>query len=371
VIKVESATHADVLRTSPPFKDGKAGINRSGYFSNYNAGKYSISLNLRMPRAIEIARMLMMWADVVVEGFRPGIMQKWGLDYEGIKKERPDLIMVSTNMLGQSGPHCQYRGFGQHGAAIAGWGLTIGWPDRPAVAPFGAYSDYISARFVVIAILGALEYRRKTGKGQYIDNSQVECSIDFLAPLILDYSAHQRLMRVQGNHDPYASPHGAYRCKGVDRWCVLSVSTDEEWDGFCKVIGAPPWTKDPRFATLVSRKENEGELDRLVEGWTSNNTAEEITQRLQENGVPAGVLRNAEDIFNDPQLRHRGHIKMLEQREMGLHAYESFGFRLSKTPGEPRTGAPCMGEHNEYVCTKILGLSDEEFVELITEGVLE
>jgi len=218
VIKVESIAHVDGLRTNPPFKDGKSGLNRSGYFSNYNAGKYSLSLNLNKPKAVEIAKRLAKWADVVVEAFRPGIIKKWGFTYEDLKKVKPDIIMVSSNMLGQNGPHCQLRGYGAHGSAVAGWGLALGWPDRSATAPFGAYTDGISLRYLAIAILAALEYRRRTGKGQYIDNSQVECSIQFMSPWILDYCANQRLIQRQGNRDPDGAPHGAYRCQGEDRW---------------------------------------------------------------------------------------------------------------------------------------------------------
>ncbi len=371
VVKVESITHPDVLRTSHPFKDGKPGVSRSGYFSTYNAGKYSLSLNMNKPKALELTKRLAKWADVLVESFRPGVMKKWGLDYGELKKINPALIMVSTNMLGQDGPFCQFRGYGQHGGAIAGWGLTLGWPDRPALIPFGAYTDLISARFVAIAVMAALEYRRHTGKGQYIDNSQVECSIDYMAPLILDSAANQSVFKCRGNRDPYAAPHGAYRCLGEDRWCALAVATDQEWDAFREVLGSLPWTQDPRFATFVGRKKHEDELDRYVEEWTQKHTAEEVAERMQARGISAGVVENAEDLTKDPQLAHRGHFQVRNQREMGLHSYETFAFRLSKTSGGPQTGAPSLGEHNEYICTEILGLSDEEFVQLLDEGVLE
>jgi len=346
VVKVESISHTDVLRTSPPFKDGKPGVNRSGYFSNYSGGKYSLSLNMNKPKALEIAKSLVKWADVLVESFRPGIMEKWGLDYGELKKVNPALIMVSTNMLGQDGPFCQFRGYGQHGGAVAGWGLTQGWPDRPAIVPFGAYTDCIAFRFVVIAILAALEYRRNTGKGQYIDNSQVECSTQFMAPLILDYAANRVVFKCQGNRDPYAAPHGAYRCLGEDRWAALAVATDEEWNAFCEVIGHPPWTKDPKFATFLGRKKNEDDLDRLVEEWTQKYPAEEVMQRMKAKGISAGVVENAEDLGKDPQLSHRGHFQPRNQLEIGVHHYENFGFRLSKTPGGPQGGAPSLGEHN-------------------------
>jgi benzylsuccinate CoA-transferase BbsF subunit len=371
VVKVESQTHVDALRITPPYMNGKAGVNRSGFFNPQNAGKYSLSLNLSIPKALEIAKRLVQWADVVIETFRPGVMKAWGLDYDELVKIKPDLIMVSSTMLGQFGPHRDCRGFGQHGAALAGWATTLGYDDGEAVAPFSAYTDYIGARYVAIAIIGALEYRRRTGKGQYIDHSQAEGSIDFLTPLVLDYQANRRLPEIMENRDPYAAPHGAYRCKGEDRWCVIAVSTVEEWRKFCRVISDPPWTGDSRFTTQTERKRNEDELDRFVENWTVNHTPEEVVEMMQKGGVPAGVVANAKDLAEDPQLRHRKHYEVLEHTEIGPESYENFAFRLSKTPGGPRTAAPCLGEHNAYVCSKILGLSDEEFVQLLTEGVLE
>jgi benzylsuccinate CoA-transferase BbsF subunit len=371
VVKVESVTHLDVLRTNRPYSGGITGINRSGYFASYNAGKYSISLNMNKPEALKIARKLVIWADILIESYRPGIMEKWGLDYENVKKIRPDIIMLSTTMLGQNGPNRNFRGYGHHGAALAGWGATIGWPSRDPILPFGAYTDYVSLRYVVIAILGALEYRRRTGKGQYIDNSQVECSIGFEAPLILDYSANGRLIQPQGNRDPYAAPHGAFRCRGDDNWVAIAVGTQEEWSGFCKVIGEPAWTKESRFATIAERKKNEDELERLVEIWTIQKDAEEIAGLMQAGGVPAAAVASSADMHGDPQLRHRTHFTEYEHPEMGPFAYENFGFRLSKTPGAPRSADPCLGQHNHYVCNHLLGISDEEFVKLTEEGVFE
>jgi len=371
VVRVESRTHVDAVRVAPPYMGGKPGINRSGFFNNFNAGKYSLSLNLRIPKAVEIAKRLVEWSDVVIETFRPGIMKRWGLDYEELVKIKPDIIMISSTMLGQTGPYNAFRGFGQHGAALAGWGTTLAYTEGEAVAPFSAYTDYIGVRYVAVAIIAALEYRRRTGKGQYIDNSQVECSVDFLAQGILDYQTNHRLPQRLGNRDPYCAPHGAYRCKGEDRWCAIAVTTEEEWRKFCGIIGNPPWTDDLRFKTLRDRKDNEDELDGLVENWTVNHTPEEIVEMMQNGGIASAVVTNAKDLADNPQLAHRKHYKVLEHSEIGPHSYENFAFRLSETPAAPCKAAPCLGEHNAYVCTEILGLSDEEFVDLLTEGVLE
>ena len=371
VIKIETSAHADVLRTNQPFINNEPGVNRSGYFANYNAGKYSLTLNLSLQKARELALRLAKDSDVLVESFRPGVMKKWGLNYEEVIKVNPSIIMVSTNLMGQYGPQCMFRGYGHHGAALAGWGTSIGWPDREPILPFGAYTDYLAARYVAIGILSALEYRRRTGRGQHIDNSQVECSIDFLATSILDYKANRRVMKADGNHDSAASPHGAYRCQGEDRWVAIAVTSDEEWLSFCKIIDAQQLSKDPRFATLNDRKKNEEQLDRLVEEWTKEHLAEQVVKLMQQEGISAAIVENSVDISRDPQLEYRNHFKVMEHPEIGHYAYQNFGFRLSKSPGEPRSPDPCLGDHNYFVCTDIMGLSDLEFTQLSNEGVFE
>jgi benzylsuccinate CoA-transferase BbsF subunit len=371
VVKVESMAHVDGLRTSPPYKDGVPGVNRSGYFNNFNAGKYSLSLNMNVPESIEVAKRLILWADIVVESFRPGIMHKWGLSFQELSRSKADLIMISSTMLGQTGPFCGYRGYGQHGAAIAGWMSTMGYSDGEIVPPFGAYTDYIGARYAAMVMIAALEYRRRTGKGIYIDHSQVESSIEFLEPLIIDYGANGRVNLPQGNRSPLASPHNTYRCQGHDRWCVIVARDDHDWRRLAGALGRPELAEDSKFATLAQRKRNEDELDQLIEQWTSRHSPEEVTRMLQQHAVPAAVVASSKDLDRDPQLLHRGHYQPLEHSEIGIHRYEQFGFRLSGTPGGPRSAAPCLGEHNELVLTRFLGYSDEEFVQLLAEGVLE
>ncbi len=371
VIKIESQAHVETLRLNAPFAGGKRGINRSGYFANFNAGKLGLSLNLTTPKGIEIAKRLVKKADVVIESNRAGLMQKWGLGYEDLKKIKPDIIMISTTQLGQNGPYAGYRGYGTQGAGLAGVGSLIGWPDRAPTSSFGAYSDSVAIRYVAIALISALEYRRRTGHGCYIDHSQVECCLPFQSPLFLDYSANGRLTKINGNRDPDAAPHGAFRCQGDDRWCAVAVFTDQEWESFCKIIGSPAWTRDKKFATLKARKANEDELEKLVEDWTIHHSAEEVMGLMQAGGVGAALVENAADMFNDPQLQHREHFSRQVHSEIGPHHYENFSFRLTGTPGGVSGPAPILGEHTEYVCKEILGMTDDEFVELIGEGVLQ
>ena len=192
-----------------------------------------------------------------------------------------------------------------------------------------------------------------------------------MAPPIMDYMINGRIMTRVGNRSTHAAPHGVYRCLGEDRWCAIAVSTDEEWRNFCRVIGNPGWTRDPRFATFMGRKENEDELNVLVEQWTMNYPADEIMSRMQAAGVPAGVAASGQDLFSDPQLKHRGTHVVLEHPEIGPHIYQPPPYRMSKTPPELTMPAPCIGQHNEYILKEVLGMSDDEVAALVVAGGLE
>lgn len=371
VIKVESSSRLDFTRLSSPFKDNIPGVNRSGVFLNLNTSKCSMTLNMRHPRAIMIIKRLVAWADVVTENFRPGVMEKWGLGYEELKKVNPDIIMVRSSIQGQTGPRAYLPGYGFGLNGLAGFNHLTGWPDGEPIGVAIAYTDEIVPLFTVIAILTALDYRQRTGEGQCIDLSQFEASLHFLAPALLDYAVNRQVQTRNGNRSSYAAPHGVYRCQGDERWCAIAVFSDEEWDAFCHVLGDPEWTKDPRFATAHSRKKNEDELDRLVEEWTINCLAEEIMVLMQAAGVDAGIVEDSQDLVQrDPQLKYRHHFQRVDHPEMGRCFCESPAFRLSKTSLDYRP-APCLGEHNEYVCKEILGMSDEEFIELLNSGALK
>jgi benzylsuccinate CoA-transferase BbsF subunit len=370
VIRIESQAHPDPLRSTPPWAGATPGLNRSQFYANYNTSKYGASLDLSKPKGRELAKRLVARADIVLESFTPRVMKNWGLDYAELVQVKPDLIMLSTCQQGQTGPHARYPGYGNLMAALAGFNAISGWPDRPPASPYGAYTDYIVPRFAASALLAALDYRRRTGKGQYIDVSQYEAALHFLAPLILDYTVNGRVMQRQGNRDAQAAPHGAYRCRGEERWCAIAVTNDEEWRAFCRASGAPPWTQDPRFATPQSRLAHVEALDDLVQTWTMRFTPEEVMQRLQEHGVPAGIVADCGDLHRDPQLQHRGFFVELHHLEMGPSPYDGLQFTLSKTPGALRSPAPCLGEHNEHVFKGLLGLSEEEYVQLIIEEVI-
>jgi crotonobetainyl-CoA:carnitine CoA-transferase CaiB-like acyl-CoA transferase len=372
VIRVETSKRPCVMRTSSPYKDGKPGINRGGYFNHFNANILSLSLNMDNPQALEIAKRLVAESDVVMENFTPGVVERWGLGYEELKKVKPDIIMLRQSGFGSWGPYAQQPAFGMVLVPISGLPNFIGWPGKePLPIGVSAYTDCISPRFASAALIAALDYRNRTGKGQLLDLSQFETALYFIMPAILEYVSSGREPSRIGNSSPYAAPHGVYPCKGDDRWCTIAVFNDAEWVSLCQVIGKPEYTEDPRFNTLISRKKNEEELNRLLGDWTAELTAEEVMARMQAAGVPAGVVENTADLFDDPQLRSRNIFWPMNHSEMGLYTHLGQSFELSKTPAKAYSPSPLLGEHTEYVCTRILDMSDEEFIDLMQAGVFE
>jgi len=371
VIKIEGRSRPDVERASvPPFKDGVFGLNRGGHFNSVNTSKKSLCLNLARPKAKEIAKQVVKWADIVVENFSGGAMARMGFGYEVLKEIKPDIIMLSSSMQGQTGPDAEKAGFGQHLTSLSGIGNITGWPDRDP-AMLGYYTDFIAPHFNILLLVSALLYRRRTGKGMYIDSSQLENGMQFLTPLLLDYTVNGRVNGRLGNRAPEKCPHGAFRCLGNDRWCSIAVRNEAEWLSLCRLMGNPAWSRDAKFASLPLRKQNEDELEKLVESWTISCSAEEVMIKCQAAGVPAGVLQTGEDLIEkDPQLKSRQFYCNLEHPEVGIHHVPRPPYLFSGVENQV-TRAPLLGEHNEYVLKDLLGLSDEEIAELVVDGALE
>ncbi len=368
VIKVESSVRLDNHRMGVG-KDGIKGLNRCGHFNQLNAGKVGLTLNLSHPKGKEILMKLIAKSDIVMDNFSAGTMEKMGLGYEVLKKIKPDIIMLSSCMQGHTGPYANSPGNGVMLSALAGLDYITGWPDRkPPYLSF--YTDATGPHFHRLILVAALDYRRRTGKGMYIDMSQCECALQLMAPLFLDYAVNGRIAERMGNRSDSAAPHNAYRCLGEDRWCAIAVSTDEEWQSFCEVIGNPSWTKTARFSTLLARKKNEDELDKLVEKWTIDYTPEEVMNLMQAAGVAAGVVENAQDLVeHDHQFKYQNFFPPVEHPEIELRGI-SPAVTLSKTPYEVKRG-PLWGEANEYVVKDLLGIPDKEYQALVTEGVLK
>jgi benzylsuccinate CoA-transferase BbsF subunit len=356
------------IRVSAPFMGGVKDINKSTYFVGMNTNKYSMALDLKHARAKEIIRKLLLWSDLCVENFTAGKMESLGLGYEDLKKIKPDIIMVRTANQGQTGPHARHQGFGYHLSGITGLLHYAGEAGGDPLPLPVAYSDIIAPPFSLVALFAALEYRERTGKGQEIDVSQLETTIQFLAPGILDYVVNKRETGRQGNLCASAVPHDCYRCQGDDRWCAITVFTDEQWNAFCEILGDPV-LNDERFRTLLGRKKHEAALNSIIEAWTANFPAEDIMKRMQAAGIPAGIIQNGQDLCNDPQLHHRNYFWELNHKAIGPYPHLGEPVILSETPSEGRMPSPCLGEHTEFVCRDILGMKGAEFKELKEAGV--
>ncbi len=373
VVRVESNKRPETLRKAAPYKDGISGLNRSGYFSNNNPNKYGISIDMRHPRAQELVLRMVHWADLVTENFTPGTMESWGLGYTQLKEANPRIVMFSTSMMGRGGPLERQPGFGPVLSSLAGLTYFTGWPDRDPVNPYGAYTDFIGPRFGVASILAALDYRRRTGKGIHLDMSQLETSLHFSSPVLLDWTVNGRERVRMGNRDPVAAPHGAYPCKGEDRWIAIACFTGEQWHGLSGLMEPTgrDWPYADEFSSLLGRKTAEDELDRRIGEWTKQWDARELMETLQSSGVPAGMVNDPRDLFEDAQLEHRGHFRYLDHPEMGPHASEVSEFKLSLTPGDLDRPAPLLGQHTEYVLKEIMGIPEDEYTSLKDDGVLE
>ncbi|MFC1919489.1 CaiB/BaiF CoA transferase family protein [Chloroflexota bacterium] len=369
IVRVESHTRIDHTRLSSPCKDDIPGLDRSAYFANWSSSKYGISLDLTRDRGRDIARRLITWADILTESFSAGQMADWGLDYEEVCKLKPDIIYLSTNQMGQTGPYSSFAGYGHHAAALSGITEISGWPDRDPSPPRGVYIDYVAPPFGLSAILACLDYRARTGKGAYIDLAQVETALQFIAPVLMDYGINGRIAGRNGNSLSYTAPHGVYPCKGQDNWVAITVFNDEEWLALRGAMGNPDWANDSKFGTLLGRKEHEDELDALMGNWTIENQKEDLEKVLQSVGIAAHAVTKCGELLDDPQLAHRQHFVKLDHPVIGIQSYEVPPFTMSKTSSSIFR-APCLGEHNEYVYKEILGLSDDEISELMSERVI-
>ena len=369
VVRIESKKRIDTIRTATPLKNNQPGVNNSAYFANYNSGKQSMALNMGNPEARQIARELVNWADIETENFTPGIMERWELDYDNLRKIKPGIIMFSASMQGRGGPYSNHPGFGPVLTALSSHTHLTGWPDRVPTSPYGAYTDFLLPRLAVAAIGAALDHKHRTGEGSYLDMSQLEGSLYFVADALMNFSGNGRVDVRSGNEHPVFAPHNAYPCKGSDRWCTIVCTDDDQWKSLCKIMDRKDLIKNPHFADIRSRKENEKELDRILSQWTRRIDAFQVMNLCQESGVPAGVVQTCEDLFEDPQLKDRQHFVFLDHKVIGRHAYDGTCFQLSESPAS-YSPAPLLGEHTSWVCKEILGMDENKIRELIKAEIL-
>jgi crotonobetainyl-CoA:carnitine CoA-transferase CaiB-like acyl-CoA transferase len=374
VIKVESKNHPDVTRVYVPPWAPQMGIQPqlSPWFTDWNAGKRFVALDLQQPRAVELAKRLAAACDVVVDNYSAGVMEKLGLGYAELQRVKPDVIMFSSSGYGDTGPCRRYVTWGPNIEALSGLSTLSGFPERACTVTQYAYPDAVSALHGLFAILCALDYRMRTGKGQYINLSQFEATVAVVGHVLMEYLANGRDPRRLGNRSRHAAPQGCYRCKGEDRWCVIAVSTDAEWERFCEVLGRPGWVDDPKFATPASRREHAGELDALVTAWTMQRDAVEAMNRLQAAGIAAGVVQNIEDQFErDPQLAARHFFEEIVHVKQGRVVANGIPLGLTAPPGRTSHTGSAVGQDNDYVFGELLGMSADEIERCVATGAIE
>ena len=369
VVRIESGTRIDVCRRLPPFPNDVLDFDQSWWMANVNSSKLGMSLNLATAEGRQLARRLVDWADVVVESYTPGVMQRFGLDYETVSKDRPDLIMLSTCLLGQTGPRAEYGGFGSHGAAISGFQALTSWPDRPPLGPSGPYTDVITPRFSVPILAAAILERRRSGLGQHIDLSQVEAAIHFIEPLILDQTVNGRTAPPAGQSSRTAAPHGVYATAGVERYIAIAIETAEQWRALRTLAPLEDFAA-PRFDALEARQAAGVEIDAALRSWTATRDGRVLEAELIAAGVPAAVAQRMSELHEDPQLAARGFFQVLPHTASGSVTHDGLPTRFSAKRQMLHSSAPVLGEHTQQVLREILGLDDQRIGELAAAGAL-
>lgn len=381
VTRIETKTRPCVTRMLPPWPDGKFdGLNKSGYFNQYNQGKKSLSLNFRHPEAKDVAWRLIKEADVVVNNFASGVMEKMGFGYEAIREVKSDIIMISLSGYGDTGPYHEYVAYGPAQVPLSGLSSLTGYKGFPPMHAGFSYADPNAGVHGAFAVLAALFHRKKTGEGQYIDMAQWECAMDLLAEGILEYTMNGREPERNGNRDPFMAPHGIFKCRDlaekvmdmtIDRWVSIVCADDAEWGRLARAMGRPELADDPRFKTLAARKANEDELEALITGWTLPQGFDEVARKLQAVGVAAAPCADNKYLCDqDQHVAQRNYWVELNHPEVGVQRHAGIPWRMGGTPTAVRMPAPCLGQHTDETLAR-LGYSKEEVESLRKIGALD
>jgi len=349
--------------------DPNTAFNRNGLFCAHNRNQLSMTVDLTRVEGKEIFKKLVAKSDIVLESQAPRVMERLGLTYDVLKEVKPDLIMLSLSGFGQTGPYRNYRAQGAHQEAFGGHTYMRGYIDEELDTNVTLYhTDEAAGSTAAFALLMAIHRRRKTGKGQYIDMAQSEAAMTHLAQGIMDRTLNKRTTERMENRDYHGAVQGCYRCWGRDDWVVITIDNDVEWRKFCKILGDPEWSKDEKFSDRLSRFRNHDELDRHIGEWTQERGKYEVMHILQGEGIAAGPVMDERDAFTDPHIRERRFFAKLTHTEIGTHYYPGLAWRMSKTANNLRIATPRLGEHNDYVYKKVIGVSDEEYRALEVDG---
>jgi benzylsuccinate CoA-transferase BbsF subunit len=382
VVRIETRTRPCITRVIPPWPEGKpGGLNRSGYFNQYNQGKRSLSLNFKDRAAHDVALKLVAKSDVVVNNFAHGVMDKMGFGYEVLKKVKPDIIMITLSGYGDTGPYRDYIAYGPAQVPLSGLSALTGYKGWPPMHSGFSYADPNAGVHGAFALLAALFHRKKTGEGQYIDMSQWECAMALLPEGILEYTFNGREPERIGNADPLMAPHGVFKCLDrperilgvvVDQFVAIACNDDLDWSRLAHAMGHAELVSDPRFATLEARKTNEDELEAIINAWTEPQRAADVADALQKAGVPAAVVADNKYLADeDPHLRERRYWVYKDHPEVGRRQHAGVPWKMSRTSTEVRAAAPLIGQHTDEILTGLLGYTADQVAQLRAQGALE
>lgn len=369
VIKIESRSRPDNLRVSPPRRPGTSGLEASGYFASRNSNKRSFALDMRQPEAREIAHRLAAASSVMTSNFRPGVLERWGLSYDDVRQDNPQIIYLTMPMQGASGPHSSFIGFGSTISALTGLMHLSGLPDRPPVGTGTHYPDHVpNPGHALVALLSAIYHRERTGEGQAIEVSQLESTVNIIGAAVLEQSLGRTVPARTGNRLPTVSPRGVFTCQD-DNWIAISCTSDAQFGALADVLGHPEWAGDPRFATLRARKANEDALEAAIRDATQCCDRPALVARLRTHGVPTAPVNSSRDVLLDDDLNARGYWQHVHHPVIGEMAVAGPPFCIDSERPE-LTPAPLLGEHTREIARDVLAMDEGEVERLIAAGVL-
>ena len=380
VIKVEGPGRPDITRTGgfagsfPENEVGEDWWNRSSTYNLLQRGKLSLTLDLNNARARDLFRELVSVSDVVMENYTPRVMRGWGLDYQGLRKIKPDIIMLSNTGYGHGdGPYSGYPAQATTQEGTHGHCWVTGYPGGPPSKVGASYVDFLSTWTAIFAIGAALRHRNRTGQGQWIDLAMYQVGAMFISEYMMDYTVNGRLGERIGNRHPHRAPQGCYRARGEDEWVTLSVGSDERWQALCDLMGRPELVEDPRFNDVLARIKNHDELDSILNRWTEEYEKHQVMEMLQSVGIPAGPVFNNRDTHLDPHFKARGFLEYVtfpQERGIGTRPFIGRPYKFSKSPLKIKGPGPAMGQHNGPVLMELLGVGEEEYLALGSEGII-
>ncbi len=375
VIKVESTIRLEPARGAPTFKDAEPGVDRGVPYANFNTDKMSITVDPANPAGRAVISDLVKWADVVTDSFSPKAMVGWGLGYEDLRAINPDIIMLSSCLMGQTGPRASVAGYGNMAAALSGFYDLTGWSDRSPAGPYLAYTDGVAPRFMLVALMSALEHRRRTGKGQRIDISQAEAAIHLLSPGIFEHGLSDEIWHRAGNRDRHFAPHGVFPtlpdALSSEGWIAIAVTRDEEWLYLCKALGLIELAHDERLQSREGRLQHQEWLEEAIGAKTRTYAPFELQAKLIAARVPTHVVQNSAQAQIDPQFLHRNHFVEAPHTPTGTMVVENTRFQLSRTPGRVARAGPELGEHNFQILQEILGYDDDQIADIYASLAME